>query len=104
MHQNSSTWDLCYMNQVQIEWNVLGKWQVGGSCICNQIRRLCLQLGCAGLLPGILLVPVLMYKSEAMVWREKERARIRAIQMDNFRGLLGIRRINRMLNGWVGEV
>ena len=26
-----------------------------------------------------------------MIWREKERSRIRAVQMDNFRGSLGIR-------------
>ena len=27
-----------------------------------------------------------------MIWREKERFSIRAVQMDNLRGLLGIRR------------
>ena len=37
-----------------------------------------------------------MYGSEAMLWKE-ERSRIRAVQMDNLRGLLGIRRMIRVL-------
>ena len=30
-----------------------------------------------------------------LIWREKERYRIMAVQMDNFRGLLGIRRMDK---------
>ena len=30
-----------------------------------------------------------------MLWKEKERSRIRAVQMDNLRGLLGIRKIDK---------
>ena len=41
-----------------------------------------------------LLVPVLMYVSETMLWKEEEKSRIMAVQMDNLRGLLGIRRIH----------
>ena len=41
-----------------------------------------------------LLVHVLMYGSETMLWKEKEISRIRDIQMNNLRGLLGIRRMN----------
>ena len=36
--------------------------------------------------------------------KEKERSRIRAIQMDNLRGLLGIRRMNRVLNAHIREL
>ena len=36
-----------------------------------------------------------MYGSEAMIWREKGRSRIRAVQMD---GLLGIRRMDKVPN------
>ena len=32
-----------------------------------------------------------------MIWRE-ERTRIRAVQMDNLRGLLGIRRMDKVSN------
>ena len=41
-------------------------------------------------------MPVLLYGSETMVWREKERSRIRAVQIDNLRGMLGVRRMDRM--------
>ena len=44
-----------------------------------------------------LIVPVLMYGSETMLWKE-ERSRIRAVQMANLRGLLGIRRMDRYQN------
>ena len=42
------------------------------------------------------LVPV-KYGSET-IWKEKDRARIRALQMDNLRGLIGIQRIGRVQN------
>ena len=57
-----------------------------------------LQLQCVIVLHEILLVPVLMYSNGIMLWKEKEKSRIRAIQMDNLRGLLGIRRMNRIPN------
>ena len=50
-----------------------------------------------------LLVPVLMYGSEIMLWKEKERSRVRAVQM-NHRGLLGIRRLDRVLNVQIREL
>ena len=39
-----------------------------------------------------------------MLWKEKERSRVRAIQMDNLRGLLGIRRMYRVPNAWIKEL
>ena len=47
----------------------------------------------------LLLVPVLTYSSEKIIWREKERSRIWDVQMDNLRGLQGIRRMNKVPNG-----
>ena len=41
-----------------------------------------------------LLVPLLMHGSETILWKNKERSRIRAVQMDNLRGLLGIRKMD----------
>ena len=35
-----------------------------------------------------------MYGNETLLWKEKERSRIKAVQMDNLRGFLGIRRMN----------
>ena len=55
-------------------------------------------------MPFKLLVPVLTYGSETMLWKGKERSRIRAVQMDNLRGLLGIRRMFRVQNARIGEL
>ena len=55
-------------------------------------------------LPISLLVPVLAYGSETMLWKEKERSRIRAVQMDNLKGLLGNKRMNRVPNAQVKEL
>ena len=44
-----------------------------------------LQLHCASVLHESLLLPLLTYGSERMIWREKERFRIRGIQMDNLK-------------------
>ena len=57
-----------------------------------------LQLECARVLPEALLVPLPLHGSETMIWREKEGFIVRAIQMDNLRGLLDIRKMNRVSN------
>ena len=44
-------------------------------------------------------MPVLKYGSETMIWREKERSR-----MDNLRGLLGIRRMNKVPNAQIRQL
>ena len=45
-----------------------------------------------------------MYGSETLIWKEKERSRIRAVQMDSLRGLLGIRRMDKVPNVWIREL
>ena len=62
-----------------------------------------LQLECARVLPKSLLMPVLMYASETMIWKEKERSSIRAVQMEILRGLLGLRRIDKVQNAQIRE-
>ena len=51
-----------------------------------------------------LLALVLFYSSEILVWREEERFRIKAVKMDNLRGLFGIRRIDRVPIARVSEL
>ena len=63
-----------------------------------------LQLECDRLLHETLLVPLLMYGSEAMLWKEKARSKVRAALMDNLGGLLGIRRMNRVPNALIREL
>ena len=40
----------------------------------------------------------------SMLWKEKERYRVRAVQMENLKGLLGIRRKDRILNARIREL
>ena len=47
-------------------------------------------------------IPVLIYGSQTMLWKEKEKSRIRAIQMDSIRRSLGIMR-DRVPNAWIRE-
>ena len=50
----------------------------------------------------MIALPVLLYDSETMIWREKERSMIRSVEMNNLRDLLGIRRMDGVLNSWIG--
>ena len=49
-------------------------------------------------------MPVLMYGSETMIWKENERPRIRAVQRDKLRGLQDIRRIDKVQNARIREL
>ena len=49
------------------------------------------------------LLVLLMYGIETMLWREKERSRVRAAQLDNLRGSVGIRRMDRVPNAQIKE-
>ena len=55
-----------------------------------------MQFECARVLHETLLVLIPTYGRETVLWKEKEKSRIRTVQMDNLRGLLGIRRIDRV--------
>ena len=51
-----------------------------------------------------MLAPVVMCGNETMLWKEKERSRIRVVQMDSLRKLLGIRRMDRVHNARIREL
>ena len=99
MCQNLNTWDVFWVNRVQMQCVV-------GRRVAGNIRYLVnardLQLECARVLHETLLLPVLMYGSET-VMKEKERSKVRTIQMDNLRGLLGIGRVDRVPNARIKE-
>ena len=86
-----------WTNLVQMGQNSVGRWRAGA--------RLQVPLGPL-LMLGIcsLTVHLLMYGSETMLWKEKEKSRIRVVQMDNLRGFLVIRRIDRIPNAWIKEL
>ena len=48
-----------------------------------------------------LLVLVFMYGSETMIFKENERSGIRAVQMENLKGLLSIGRMDRVSNAMI---
>ena len=82
--------------------NVVGRWVAGA--IRSLVNGRSLQVEWVRVLHESLLVPVLTYDKETMICREKERSRIRAVQMDSLRGLLGIRRINKVPNAWIRQM
>ena len=67
---------------------LLGLWLMPEVCSLSVLR----------VLHQPLFVPVLTYCSEKMLWKEREGSRIRALQIDNIRGLLGIRRMDKLSN------
>ena len=67
-------------------------------CVLDESGTNVQNVGGGWQLHEILLVPVLMYGSETMLWKGKGRSRIRAVQMDNLRGLLSIRKMDTVLN------
>ena len=71
-----------------------GRRVAGANRTLVNVRRL--QLECARALHELLLVPVLTHGSDTMIWKEKERPRIWAVQIDKFRALLGIRRMDEV--------
>ena len=63
-----------------------------------------MQIECTIDLHETLLVPVLMYGSKTMLWKEMERSKIRGLRMDNLRGLLVIRRMEIVPNARIRVV
>ena len=62
-----------------------------------------LQLDCARVLHETLLC-LFLCMVVRQLWKEKEKSRVKTLQMDNFRGLLGIRRMDRVLNIRIREL
>ena len=68
--------------------NVVGRWQVADA-IKSLVNTRDLQIECDRVLHEILL------------WKEKERSRV---EKDNLRALLGIRRMDRVLDEWIKKL
>ena len=77
---------------------------MSGRRVADSLRSLVnardLQLECPRVLNETLFMPVLMYGSETLFWKEKERSRERAVQMDNSRNCWVLRgRIESRMRG-----
>ena len=77
--------------------NLASRRRVAGS-IRSLVNARALQLQCTGVLHESLLGLVLMYGNETMIWNEKKRSRIKVEHMNNFIGLLGVRRMGKVPN------
>ena len=106
IYQNLNTMDVVWMNQVHMRQNVVGKWRLRGGFqvlldpwfmdgVCSLSARF---------LHETSFMPAPMYGSETVIWKEKERSRIRAVHMDNLRALLGIRKMIKVPNGRIREL
>ena len=85
-------------DEPECSWKVMS---AGCTAVAGAIKSLVnarsVQLECARVFHESLLVSILMYGSESIKWREKDMSRILAAQMDNLRGLLGIRRLDKVI-------
>ena len=95
-------WSMCQSINI---WNVLDE-SCTDEAVYRKVMRWRRVTGAIGSLVNamvlhvILLIPLLMYGSETVIWRE-EGSRIRVVQMDNFKGLLGIRRMDKVPNAQI---
>ena len=107
MFQNLSTW-VSVLDESVTDGTERRKEVASGKKVAEAIRSLVnarnLQFECAMVLQEVLLMSVLLYESETVVQREKEKSRIRAIQIDNFRGPLDVSRRYRMPNARIKEL
>ena len=87
----------CLLDELGVDGVECRRKVASGRRVADAIRSLVnardFQLECARILSETLLVLLFMYGSETMLWKEKERSRIKPVQMDN---LLGGRIESRM--------
>ena len=74
------------------------------SNIRSLVNAMSLQLESLWVLHESLVIPVLTYGNETMIWREKEKSRIWAVQMDNQRSMLGIRKMDKVPNAQIRQL
>src|SRR5678816_3773424 len=81
---------------------------VNGRKVTGAIKSLVdvkgLSLECAMVLHEGMLLPVLMYSGETMVWNKRYRSKVQCVEMDNLMGVLGVRRIDIMRNERIREL
>ena len=75
------------MNPVQMEQNAVGRWRAEGGL---QVNARDLQH--------------IVSHETLLVPEKEERSRVRAVQMHNLRGLIGIRRMDRVLNARIRKL
>ena len=81
---------------------------MSGKKVAGAIRALVnergLSLDCVRILHESMLLPVLLYGSECMVWDRTYRSKVQAVQMDNLRSVLGVKKIDKIRNEFIRTV
>ena len=72
--------------------------------IRSLVNAMGLQLEYTRLLNESLLLPVLIYGSETIIWKEEERPGISVVQMDSLRGLLSIGKMDKVPKARIREL
>ena len=93
MSQNLNTWDVFWTDKAECSRKVESETRVAG-VIRSMVQDRSLQLECVRVLHESLLVPVLTYGSETMIWRERDLG----LELYRWTGLLNIRRMDKVLN------
>ena len=82
MPGNLNIWGVFWTNQVQMGAECsreVASWRRVADAIRSLVIARDLQLECPRVLHELLLVLILMYGSETMLWKKKERSRVRAV-------------------------
>ena len=87
---------------MQKRQSIVGRWRVGGGLYGLLGLWLILGFFSSSVLGSYM--SVLTNGSETMIRREKERSRVRAVQMNTLRGLLGIKRTDKVLNARIRQL
>ena len=90
-------------DDAECRWKVVTGSKVAGT-VMSQVNARGLQLEFAKVLHDALLMLILLYSRETKIWKEKERSRIMPVQMYDLTGLLGTRRMYKVLNAWIRKV
>ena len=96
-HVSEFKYSGCVLKETECSRKVARGRRVAGP-IRSLVNARSLQRECAGVLYESLQIPFLTYGNETMIWREKERSRIRAVQVDKLKGLLAIRKMGKVPN------
>ena len=103
MSQNLNTWDESGTYEAECSRKVTSGRRVAGA-IRSLVNARSLQLECARILHESLLMFVLTYDIERMIWRKKEKYRIWVVQIDSLRVLLGIGLMDKVPNARIMQL
>ena len=72
---------------------ILGLWLMLGVCSFSVLGSYMRHCWC-----------IFLYMNETMIWKEEESSRIRAVQIDNIKVLLGIKKMDKVPNPWIRDL